>query len=113
MGHLQTRICDKCGWAHFAVSEEYTQRECDSFEKFITSQTDSVRGMYGYGPEGYQAKQGNPPKEWDREAYLNQYRSCFRCGAPYTDFHYETDADRVPMSVTMQPILTVDPNADM
>lgn len=102
---FSTRICNKCGWAHFGVSEEYTIRECDSFERFITTQDEKTQGMYGYGPQSWSAQRGAEPKVWDREAYLNQYRCCFRCGADHTEFHDETEADHVPMGVTMQPIL--------
>lgn len=101
---MKTRICNNCGWAHFGVSSAYIDVECEKFGAFITTQTEEVQGMYGYGPQAYWAQRGNPPKYWDPEAYKQSYKRCFRCGGSCEDFHDETEADHIPMGVTMQPI---------
>lgn len=86
-------VCNKCGWAHFGVSKEYAKQSVDEFVDYYQKLSDSDKKQF-YGET-----------EVTKLNLLAKYEHCFNCSGPYTDFHIETVLDKIPMGVTIQPIV--------
>jgi hypothetical protein len=96
---MVTMICNKCGWAHFGVSKEYAQKSTDEFIEYYQRMSYAERKRF-YGET-----------EITKLQLLAKYEHCFNCSRPYSDFHEETKEDRVPLGVTIQPIVSTHPDA--
>ena len=93
--HYRTRICNKCGWVHFAQTREQIQEQIDRFTAFMETASNETKAMYGYGPL-------STGKEWDAEVAFTRYTKCFNCGNSYKDFHdVNQEEDDAVASVTV------------
>ena len=90
--HQKILICNKCGWAHVAITEAGAQEQARDFETYYNSLPQEKREMY-YGA-GY-----------DREASLARQRACFRCGNSHQDFCERGPQHKIPLGSTLQGII--------
>ena len=97
---MTTRICNQCGWAHVAQTREEIETQAREFGAYISTQTDEVKGNFGFGPLARR-----PVREWDFKEHVAQSEACFRCGNTHSNFRDENDQDHIPMGVTMQGII--------
>lgn len=81
----RTVICRACGWASFAVSTAYAEREVAEFNRFLDRASPETRAFY----EGQQAS-------------ISSYR-CLQCNG--TTFRLETPEDQIPKYVTLNPVI--------
>jgi hypothetical protein len=92
-------ICNKCGWAHFPRTEAEVLEEARSFKRYFDS----------LSPD--QQFSDYRRHEYSVETAIARDKQCFRCGNPNTDFHEETEADKIPAGVTIQGIIV--PESDV
>ena len=89
-------VCNKCGWAHFGVSEEYAHISAKNYIEYYESLSDLDKINY-YGT-----------LVQTESEFFERYKSCFSCGNDYKDFHTETPKDIISDGVTLQPIIIVE-----
>jgi hypothetical protein len=86
-------ICNKCGWAHFPLTEDEAIEQANSFKEYFDSLTDEKK-QQNYGDLEYKV-----------DDMIAHQKKCFRCGNSHTDFHEETEKDKIPLGVTIQGII--------
>lgn len=64
--------CNKCGWVHFTVTEQYIREWEAEWKHFFNTWTKQHLAAYGVT---------------DRVPSNECYYRCFRCGNDYKDFH--------------------------
>ena len=92
-------ICNKCGWAHFGVTRDNAVNSIDDFLKYYNKLNEIEKTTF-YGAE---------PVTFG--SMYRKYLKCFHCGGHYNDFHAETEDDKVPIGVTMKPIVSTHTDA--
>jgi hypothetical protein len=96
---MVTLICNKCGWAHFGMTRQRVINSVEEFLQYYNNLPQSDRiSYYGSGSLSF-------------KSLYDKYLKCFRCGNYYDNFHPETEEDRIPIGVTMQPIVSTHPDA--
>ena len=80
--------CPKCGWVHFAVSEEYVRQWEADWKHAVETRPKEWLANYGVTD--------TPPSR-------EQYQRCFRCGNRDTNDFFLTNKDVAGR--TIQPIL--------
>ena len=86
-------VCNKCGWAHFPITEQEAIEQAKSFKAYFDSLSSEEKASY-YKRETYSVEES-----------VNQQKHCFHCGNDHKDFHEETPEDKIPMGVTIQGII--------
>jgi len=88
-------ICNSCGWAHFGLSKEVARKSIKEFIEYYGTLT----------PEQKESYYVNRQENYVEEDLYRKYELCFNCGGSREDFHIETEEDKVPAGVTLQPII--------
>jgi len=93
-------VCNKCGWAAFGISRDDAEEQTQAFGEFISKQSDEDKASFGFG-----VLARDPDKKWSFDEHFSHFEHCFNCGNTYHDFHEETEADKIPIGVTLQGII--------
>lgn len=79
-----TVVCRACGWASFAVSRSWAERQIAEFNACHDAADPQEQESYG------------------RRSSLDEYR-CLRCGG--AAFRPKTAHDRIPYGATLNPVV--------
>jgi len=79
-----TVVCRACGWASFAVSTAYAEREVAEFNAYYDVADEETRSRFS------------------GRSSLDEYR-CLRCNGQA--FRPETAEDKIPRYVTLNPVI--------
>lgn len=85
-------ICCLCGWVYFSVSRNYAKEEVDRFNKYYYSLSQKEQNEY-YG---------------GRPSSISNYENCYRCRNSYKNFRDLEPDERLPIGITMNPIINRD-----